>query len=90
MFDSKVEGGDVSLILPGWTNENELLYISDKSEWWNLYHVTSSGDHVNLSPQDVEIGGPQWEFSRYAYAVDRKPTGNIITSFDGVSLKHVL
>ena len=37
----KVAGGDnISVLMPRWTPDNQLLYIGDQSEWWNIYHIT--------------------------------------------------
>lgn len=76
----KIASG-ASVMQPTWAPNNELLYISDLSNWWNLYHVTSSGEHVNLRPVDAEIGGPQWNFACYAYDCDPSDSGKIATSF---------
>jgi hypothetical protein len=35
-------------MLPSWTPNNELLYVGDQTEWWNLYHVNSNGDQVSM------------------------------------------
>ncbi|XP_052768576.1 uncharacterized peptidase YuxL-like isoform X2 [Mya arenaria] len=76
----QVSGGDnTSVIQPSWTCDNELLYISDVTDWWNLYHVTGSGEHVNLLPRSQECGGPQWVFGLYPYMVDPRGNGDIVT-----------
>ena len=71
---------------PCWTLENELLYIGDQTDWWNLYLVTGSGEHVNLRPIDQEVGKPHWMFAHYTYDLDRRGSGNIVTVFAGVSI----
>ncbi|XP_071159816.1 dipeptidyl-peptidase 5-like isoform X1 [Mytilus edulis] len=73
-----VSGTDISVMQPSWTPNNELLYIGDQTEWWNLYHVNANGDHTNLLPRDKETGGPHWVFAFYGYAVDPKGTGRIV------------
>ncbi|KAL5009062.1 hypothetical protein ScPMuIL_014643 [Solemya velum] len=76
-------GGDelISVMHPSWTPDNELLYISDKTEWWNLYHLTSTGEHVNVLPKDHEIGSPHWVFGNLPYVVDPSGSGNIAITF---------
>jgi len=81
-------GNDVSVIEPDWTTDNELLYVSDSTDWWNLYHVTSTGEHMNLYPKDKEIGGPHWYFNNSTYAVDQSGNGRIITIMGGVSITN--
>ncbi|KAL4238231.1 Esterase lipase thioesterase active site [Mactra antiquata] len=71
-------GVNNSIIQPSWTCDNELLYISDTTDWWNLYHVTESGEHVNLLPRDAECGGPQWFFADTPYMVDPRGNGDIV------------
>ena len=73
------------MIQPSWTCDNELLYIDDRTDWWNLYHVTKLGDHVNVLPQEKECGGPQWIFGMSAYMVDPRGNGNVVTVFGKVN-----
>lgn len=68
---------------PRWTPQNELLYLGDQSDWWNLYHVTASGDHLNLCLREEELGGPQWTLGQSAYSIDPCGTGHILTAFAG-------
>lgn len=72
-------------MLPSWTPNNELLYIGDQTEWWNLYHVNSNGDHINLLPRDKETGGPHWVFAYYAYAIDPRGNGKVVLNSGSVS-----
>jgi hypothetical protein len=82
----KVAGGNnISVIQPSWTSDNELLYIDDRTDWWNLYHVTKSGDHVSLLPREQECGGPQWVFAATPYMVDPRGNGDIVTVYGSVS-----
>lgn len=74
----KVAGGEnISVMHPSWTADNQLLYVSDKTNWWNLYHMTPNGDHVNLLPRDCEIGSPHWMFGTAPYSIDRSGSGKI-------------
>ncbi|KAK3093720.1 hypothetical protein FSP39_019244 [Pinctada imbricata] len=87
--DGVVEGsekeiaGGCSLIQPSWTPYGELLYISDKTNWWNLYHLTTTGNHDNLLPRDAETGSPHWVFGHPNYAVDQGGSGKIVTVTKG-------
>lgn len=76
----KVAGGQQeSAIKPGWTPHNELLYVSDKNNWWNLYYVCGD-NHVNLHDVDSEISGPQWQFGMTAYFPDPAGSTKILTA----------
>ncbi|KAK6183073.1 hypothetical protein SNE40_010620 [Patella caerulea] len=80
----KIETGDNNSIMePKWTASNQLTFISDHSNWWNLYTLNSSGQIVNLLPRDVELGGPKWQLGGSAYCLDPKGGDNIITSYGG-------
>ena len=78
------KGNDLSVSLPSWTSNNELLYIGDQTDWWNLYHVTSGGQHVNLHPMEAEIGGPEWQLGRRVYVVEPNGGHRIATTFKSV------
>ena len=43
------------------------------------------GEHVNLHPVKEEIGGPQWIFADCRYDIDPSGSGNIVTTYSGVS-----
>ncbi|KAK6997554.1 Dipeptidyl aminopeptidase BIII [Biomphalaria glabrata] len=76
-------GQDLSVIQPFWTANNELLYIEDETDWWNLYRVTKAGVHINMYPTSAEIGGPQWIFGKTPYAIEPNGGTRIVTSFNG-------
>ncbi|XP_078000728.1 dipeptidyl-peptidase 5-like [Glandiceps talaboti] len=88
--DGVVEGskkqiniGDVSVIQPRWSPSGDLYYISDSSQWWNLYHMKSDGTHNAIAPQEKEIGGPHWIFGNTAYAFDPQGSGKIAMTYGG-------
>ncbi|HTW08876.1 MAG TPA: prolyl oligopeptidase family serine peptidase [Acidimicrobiales bacterium] len=60
-----------SITQPQWSPEGELLYISDRSGWWNLYC-----DGANLAPKEAEFAGPDWTFGNSDYA--RLANGNLV------------
>ena len=53
---------------PQWSPDGKLLFINDKSNWWNLYRLEDNGTETNLYPCDKELGGPQWVFGTNAFA----------------------
>ena len=40
---------------------------------------------MNLRSVNTEIGGPQWIFGYYCYDIDACGSGNVATSYGGVS-----
>ncbi len=64
----KVAGGaDESIFQPEWSPEGSLHFISDRTNWWNLYRWDGKVIE-NLLPKDVEFGVPQWVFGLSTYA----------------------
>jgi dipeptidyl aminopeptidase/acylaminoacyl peptidase len=80
----KVAGGvDESIFQPAWSSDGRLYFVSDRSDWWNLYRTGASGatgvpggrdfspaanDIEALHPMNAEFGKPQWKFSQVTYA----------------------
>jgi dipeptidyl aminopeptidase/acylaminoacyl peptidase len=62
-------GPDESIFQPEWAPDGTLTFVSDRSEWWNLYRWRD-GEVELICPMDAEFGAPQWVFglSTYAYA----------------------
>jgi len=76
----QVAGGPAeSIFQPEWSPDGVLHFVSDRTNWWNLYRwrsgilpkVTNLREDVEaLCPMEAEFGGPQWVFglSLYAFA----------------------
>ena len=74
-----VAGGlEESVFQPKWSPTGELYFVSDRTNWWNLYRWRE-GAVQPLCPMDAEFGLPQWVFgmSTYGFAGD----GRIICSY---------
>ncbi|WOJ95447.1 S9 family peptidase [Congregibacter brevis] len=58
---------DESVIDPQWREDNTLVAISDRDNWWKPYVVVgSSFTAIETGMEEVEIGGPDWSIgSRY-------------------------
>lgn len=56
-----------SVIDPQWRDDNTLLAISDRDNWWKPYQVSGTEfAAIATGLEDVEIGGPDWTIgSRY-------------------------
>lgn len=80
-----VAGGPAeSVFQPAFGPDGSLVFVSDRSGWWNLYRAEPDGDEA-LCPMEAEFGLPQWVFgmSTWGFAGD----GRIVAcaSADGVS-----
>ncbi|MEY4131186.1 MAG: hypothetical protein RLZZ31_1310 [Actinomycetota bacterium] len=92
-------GDDESITQPEWSAAGDLLFLSDRSDWWNLYSYTNAqieqllqgtaitGEPKNLAPIDAEIGIPHWVFdaSRYAQLAD----GRIAVAYFKGGIDHL-
>ena len=59
----KVAGGvEESIFQPQWSPEGLLYYVSDKTNWWNLYRLVEDGRSEPVYPLAAEFGLPQWVF----------------------------
>lgn len=65
----KIAGGSgESIFQPEWSADGELLFVSDRSNWWNLYKTSNQGI-LPISPTEAEFGLPQWAFGMSTYGV---------------------
>ena len=72
----RVAGGPgESIFQPEWSPSGALHFVSDRTDWWNLYRLddlpaaepgTPAGRAV--APMDAEFGQPQWQFAMVTYA----------------------
>lgn len=63
----QLAGGETeSLFQPQWSPAGELLVVSDRSNWWNLYRWNGSELEALLS-MDAEFATPQWMFGMSCY-----------------------
>jgi dipeptidyl aminopeptidase/acylaminoacyl peptidase len=65
----RVAGGPAeSIFEPRWDADGSLYFVSDRSDWWNLYRW-KDGDVTALCPLDAEFGEPQWGCGMSTYEV---------------------
>jgi len=88
---------DESITQPEWHHDGSLWFVSDRSDWWNLYRI----DGAELGPESTElppavepvaplrgeIGTPAWVFaqSRYAILAD----GRIVIAYAADGVDHL-
>lgn len=59
-------GNDEAVFQPSWSPDGRLVFVSDRSGWWNLY-AYSEGAIEALCPMAAEFGLPQWVFGMSTY-----------------------
>lgn len=84
-----VAGGDgESVQQPEWGPDGRLWFISDRSDWWNLWVRPAVG--IGAQPATAhtgEVGVPQWVFaqSRYAFLGD----GRVVFAHSSDGVDHL-
>ncbi|RAX49371.1 S9 family peptidase [Arthrobacter sp. AQ5-05] len=59
-----------SVLQPEWLDEDRLVFISDRSGWWNPYlHDLSSSSQRPLCEREEEFAGPLWTVGQSWYKV---------------------
>jgi len=67
--EKQIAGGAAeSIFQPEWTATGDLIYISDRTDWWNLYRDAGENPEA-LYPMEAEFGVPQWNFGLSTYAL---------------------
>jgi dipeptidyl aminopeptidase/acylaminoacyl peptidase len=63
-------GASESIFQPEWSPDGaDLVFVSDRSGWWNLYRQTVATGLVRpIAPMTAEFGQPQWVFGMATYA----------------------
>ncbi|PYT04744.1 MAG: peptidase [Acidobacteria bacterium] len=65
----RVAGGvDESIFQPEWSPSGTLYFVSDRSNWWNIYRLNEHGSVEAVCEMEAEFGVPQWLFGMSTYA----------------------
>jgi len=68
----KIAGGEhESIVQPVWSPDGTLYFVSDRSNWWNLYRYTPQSGAIDaIYPLDAEFGMPHWVFGYINYGFE--------------------
>jgi dipeptidyl aminopeptidase/acylaminoacyl peptidase len=82
-------GASESIFQPEWSPDGaDLVFVSDRSGWWNLYRLTlATGLVRQIAPMTAEFGQPQWVFGMAAYAVTARD--RIVCTYTEAGLGHL-
>ncbi|MDO7585664.1 MAG: prolyl oligopeptidase family serine peptidase [Oceanospirillaceae bacterium] len=58
--------GDEAIFQPHWSPDSDLYFVSDKTNWWNIYHFDGSENRPVLA-LDGEFATPLWQFGMATY-----------------------
>ena len=68
-------GTEESIAQPRWAPDGSLVFVSDRTDWYNLYRWRSGSTEVEaLAPMEAEFAGPQWVFGLSDYGIDADGT----------------
>jgi dipeptidyl aminopeptidase/acylaminoacyl peptidase len=59
-------GPDESIFQPTWSPDGSLFFVSDRTEWWNLYKWSASGVEA-VTHESAELGASAWVFDGRTY-----------------------
>ena len=76
-------------MLPKWSPDDKLMYIQDKTNWWNLYQLDGDKE-TNLCPIEKEIGGPAWVFGESPYSCNPTGNGEVLVICGSVCLEQLI
>ncbi len=63
----RIAGGPAeSIFQPEWSPAGELYFVSDRTNWWNIYRWRNNEVQA-VCPKEAEFGTPQWVFGMSTY-----------------------
>jgi dipeptidyl aminopeptidase/acylaminoacyl peptidase len=87
-------GPGESVTQPCWAPDGSLLFVSDRTDWWNLYRLSApqvregtSPEPEPLAPVEGEVGVPQWVFDQSRYAI--LDDGSILCAYASAGIDHL-
>ena len=87
----KIAGGlSESVFQPEWAPDGTLYFISDRTNWWNLYRWQSgleSGQVEPLCPKAAEFGLPLWVFNMTTYGFESAQS--LICTYVEAGVQHL-
>lgn len=83
-------GPGESVTEPRWRADGSLWFLSDRTDWWNLYRWQPGYDIEAVVRTDADIGVPAWTFGTSRYAV--LDNGKVVVArwrdgFDGLAVR---
>jgi dipeptidyl aminopeptidase/acylaminoacyl peptidase len=61
-------GKEESIFQPEWGTEGEILFVSDRTGWWNIYR-TRGKETKAVTEGNLEFGVPMWSLSYKSYTL---------------------
>jgi dipeptidyl aminopeptidase/acylaminoacyl peptidase len=74
-----------SVFQPEWSPDGVLYFVSDRTNWWNLYRW-QNGQVEPLCEKAAEFGLPHWVFGMFTYGFDRD---SLICTYTEDGIQHL-
>ena len=55
-----------AIFQPQWSPDNQLYFVSDKNNWWNIYRI-ENGSRQPVLEMEAEFATPLWQFGMTSY-----------------------
>lgn len=81
----EINGRKIAAQQPRFSPDGTLYYISDESDWWNLYRTDEKG---SILPMDAEFGGPHWVFGMHSY--DFLDADRLVCAYATDNISHLV
>jgi dipeptidyl aminopeptidase/acylaminoacyl peptidase len=73
------EDNNQSIFQPQWSPDNQLYFVSDKNNWWNIYRA-ENGSCTAILEIEAEFATPLWQFGMSTYDfIDAQTIGGLWT-----------
>ena len=69
---------------PHWLADDSLVFIAERTGWWNLYRAIPGEEPTALHPAEAEFGVPQWVFGQSSFDVVNDTTLIVTSRKDGI------
>ncbi|MDO7653886.1 MAG: prolyl oligopeptidase family serine peptidase, partial [Porticoccus sp.] len=75
--------GDEAILQPQWSPDNQLYFVSDRYNWWNIYQWQPDLGIKNILPLDAEFATPLWVLgmSTYGFCTDSKSKSTLVCCY---------
>lgn len=85
----RLAGGEESILQPQWSPDGDLMCVSDRSGFWNLYRADGDGLHP-VWPVDAECAEPPWLLAQRTYVFLNDGRLACVAKHRGRSRLHLL
>ncbi len=82
-----------SIFQPEWSPDGRLYFVSDRTDWWNLYRWNPAASSPSLSalealcPKAAEFGQPLWVFGMTTYGFES--ADSLICTYIEAGIQHL-